>query len=310
MRVTANTFPNELLNHLNRLALRQTRLQTQAATGQRLRLPEDDPTSMRRVMDLQREASTLSQYQRNVQRQQELATASFEAIKALKRVADRAGEIATLADDLKSPEERRAYAIEIDQLIRQAVQLGNTKNRGDHLFAGTKTDAPPFQLVTDANGTITGVTYQGNASQAESEIAPGVTLSVQVVGANTTGAGPRGLMADTQSGADLFAHLIALRDHLNAGDTTGVATDRELLANDAENFLFHLATNGAWQARLETTAAVARRRDESLGQLISKEADADLAETLVQLNTTQTAYQAALQTGGQLLNSSLLDYLR
>jgi flagellar hook-associated protein 3 FlgL len=310
MRVTANTFPNELLNHLNRLALRQTKLQTQAATGQRLRLPEDDPTSMRRVMDLQQEANSLAQYRRNIQRQQELAAASFEAIKALKRLADRAGEIATRADDLKSPEERRAYAIEIDELIRQAVQLGNTKNRGDHLFAGTKTDTPPFQLLTDADGRITGVSYQGNANLAETEIAQGVTLSVQVVGANTTGAGPRGLMADSQSGADLFAHLISLRDHLTAGDTAGIVTDREQLAKDAENFIFHIGTNGALQARLETTAAIAQRRGESLSQLMSKEADADLAQTLVQLNTTQTAYQAALQTGGMLLNSSLLDYLR
>jgi len=37
--------------------------------------------------------------------------------------------------------------------------------------------------------------------------------------------------------------------------------------------------------------------------------DADLAQTLVRLNQTQTAYQAAMQSGAQLLQSSLLDYL-
>jgi flagellin-like hook-associated protein FlgL len=43
---------------------------------------------------------------------------------------------------------------------------------------------------------------------------------------------------------------------------------------------------------------------------ISQEADADLAQTIVQLTQTQTAYQAALQSGGQILSQSLLDYLR
>ena len=48
MRVTANTFPNSLLNQLSSLATRQNRLQNQAATGQRVQFPEDDPGIRRR----------------------------------------------------------------------------------------------------------------------------------------------------------------------------------------------------------------------------------------------------------------------
>lgn len=51
-------------------------------------------------------------------------------------------------------------------------------------------------------------------------------------------------------------------------------------------------------------------RGQSLDRLISSEADADLAQTLVKLNTLQTAYQAALQSGGSILGQSLLDFLR
>jgi len=40
------------------------------------------------------------------------------------------------------------------------------------------------------------------------------------------------------------------------------------------------------------------------------ETDADLAKVLVQLNQTQVSYQAALQTGGRILQMSLMDYLR
>ena len=43
MRVTANTFPNNLLDELTSLSQRQNKLQTQAASGQLVRLPEDDP---------------------------------------------------------------------------------------------------------------------------------------------------------------------------------------------------------------------------------------------------------------------------
>ena len=64
------------------------------------------------------------------------------------------------------------------------------------------------------------------------------------------------------------------------------------------------------QTRLDTSEAIAKERAFSLDPLISKEADVDLAETLVRLNEIQNAYTAALQTGGTLLSTSLLDYLR
>ena len=106
MRVTANTFPNSLLNQLSSLSQRQNKLQNQAATGQRVQLPEDDPVAMRRILDMQAEGKAVGQYQRNIARHRELATDSFNAIKSLKKVSDRAREIAISADGLKSPAER------------------------------------------------------------------------------------------------------------------------------------------------------------------------------------------------------------
>ncbi|MCC6235876.1 MAG: hypothetical protein IT580_24785, partial [Verrucomicrobiales bacterium] len=246
-----------------------------------------------------------------IDRQRELADASFSAVKSIKTIVDRASEIATLADDLKSPEELDVYATEVNELVRQAAQILNVQNRGDYLFGGTELDASPFALTEDADGKVTGVTYRGNTEVAESEITAGVTVAVQSVGANTTGSGPRGLVQDSRTGADLFGHLLALRDQLAAGDTAGIAaTSRTALEADADTVIYHVGTNGAVQARLDTGQSILRQRSQNLESLVSKEADADLAQTLVRLNEVQTAYQAALQTGGTILNRSLLDYLR
>jgi flagellar hook-associated protein 3 FlgL len=311
MRVTANTFPNSLITQLTTLTVRQNTLQSQAASGQRVRLPEDDPVAMRRVLDMQGEGKTVGQYQRNIARHQELAATSFSAMKALKSVSDRAREISVSADDLKSQDELNLYAKELTELIKTAVQAVNTKNRGDYIFSGTISDQPPFVLTTDVNGNVTGVTYQGNTTLAESEIATGLTLSAQSIGENTSGSGPRGLITDSRSGADFFNHLIALQNNLLAGDTAAIeSTDRPNLAQDEENFLYHLGTNGAIQSRLEATNSIAVQRTDTLEALISSEVDADLAQTLVRLNQTQTAYQAALQSAGKILSTSLLDYLR
>lgn len=311
MRVSANTFSETLITQLGNLAVKQARLQSQAATGQRVRLPEDDPVALRRVVDLQTESVSTTQYSRNIDRLLELAQASYDGIKSVKTISDRAAEIATQVDDLKSPEELQSYAKEVTELIKQAVQVMNRTNRGDSLFAGTKADVPPFVMTLDANNNVVSVTYQGSIALAESEISEGQTVSVQAVGENITAVGPRGIICDSRSGADLFNHLISLQNNLLAGNTAQIAaTDRGNLARDEDNLLYHISSNGAIQSRLETTKAFLGERSTALQGQVSNEVDADLAQTLVKLSQTQTAYEAALQSGARALSLSLLDYLR
>ncbi len=310
MRVTANTFPNSLVDQINRLSIRQNRLQQQAATGQRITQPDDDPVSMRRVMDLQADGSSVSQYLRNIARGQELATASFNPIKALNTVVGRAREIASLSDGLKSQDELSGYAAEVNELIQQGVQLVNSQNRGDYIFGGTIAGKPPFVATTNGDGLVTDVAYQGNTDVPDIEIGSSVTIASQTLGANTTGTGPRGLVTDSRSGADIFAHLIALRDSLLAGDTSAVsATNQQGLAADEDNLITHLGINGSIQSRLETATSLMNQRADSNEAMVSKEVDVDLAQTIVRLTEVQTAYQAALQSGGTILNTSLLDYI-
>lgn len=311
MRVTSNMFPDSLANQFNRIGLRLQQLQAQAASGQRIRLPEDDPSAMRRVLDLQTEARTISQYRENIARLQERSTATYDVMQAVKRLSDRAGEIATLADDTKSPAELQIFAAEVTQLIEQAAQLMNSKHQGDYLFGGTIANQPPFVVSKNATGQVTGVAYQGNENVSEVEIAEGVTLAVQVPGVNTSGAGAQGFVSDTRTGADFFGHLISLQNNLLAGDTGAInSADLPALQNDEQQIISQMATTGAMQARMEAAAKIAETRDASIENLISTQADADLADVVVRLNQTQVAYQAALQSGARMLNLSLLDYLR
>jgi len=310
MRVTANTFPNALLDQLSSLSQRQNKLQNQAATGQLVTLPEDDPVAMRRVLDMQAENSAVGQYARNIERHQELAAATYDSIKSLKSISDKAGEIAIAAGDLSAPS-LPIYAKQVTELIKQAVQIANTKNRGDYLFSGTNSNLPPYVLTTDVNGVVTGVTYQGNTTEAESEIASGITISAQVPGENNSGTGARGLLADDRVGADFLNHLIDLQNHLLSGDVTSIENnDRAALQRDEDNLLYHVGQNGAIQSRLESSLSLSNQRMDSLEKMVSKEADADLTQTIVRLNQTQTAYQAALKSAGRILGSSLLDYMQ
>lgn len=312
MRVTSGAFSERLVDTLGGLAARQMRYQIQASTGQRIQTADDDPAAMRRVLDLQQEGARVGQYGRNITRLKEVATATFGVLKNLSKVSTRASEIATLANNgTRSQQELNIYAGEVTQLIQQAVNAANTTNRGDALLGGTRNDRPPYVINMDADGRVQSVTFQGNDATTSMEISEGETVTAYSVGTNSDGTGAAGVITDSRAGADFFNHLIQLQNNLLAGNTTAIASnDQGALKADEENIIRHLSANATFQARLEAAGSSITDRSTALEKQVSNEADADLAQTLVRLNETQLAYQAALQTGGKILSMSLLDYIR
>src|SRR5579864_1433345 len=187
MRIAGTSYTDSLVSQLNFLTSQQYQLQGQVSTGQRIQRPEDDPTGMGEALGIQADSSSTAQYAQNISTLQTSAKSAYDAIQQIKTISDRAGEIATLADGTKTPAELQSYATEVNQLIQQAVQLANQKDGSDYIFSGTKSDTPPFSATKDANGVVTAVTYQGNTTVSQSEIAQGTTVSVGTPGANTTG---------------------------------------------------------------------------------------------------------------------------
>jgi flagellar hook-associated protein 3 FlgL len=312
MRIAGTSYTNLLVNQLNVLTSKQFQLQGQVSTGQRIQNPEDDPAGMAQALRLQADSSRVSQYAHNVSTLQSTAGIAYDSLQQLKTISDRAGEIATLADGTKTPAQLQAYATEINQLIQRAVQLANGKEGNHFLFSGTRSDQPPFAATVDANNNVTAVNYQGNAAVAQTEVADGTTMTADTLGANTTGAGPRGLIADSRYGADLFNHLISLRDHLTAGDTKSVASvDHPALVQDEDNLIYHISNNGVLQTALDSAANAATTTQNSLQQSFTKVTGVDMTKAITDLSQAQSIYKAALQSSSILLQlqQSVMQYL-
>jgi len=171
MRIAFDTFQNSMTSQMANLSTQMNALQNQVATGKRISQLDDDPATMRQVLDLQSQGSQLAQYRQNIASLQTQATNSYNAISGLQTISSRASDIATLADSTRSPEELGVYATEVTQLIQQGVQLMNSTSQGAYLFGGTQSNKPPFVATTDASGNVTGVAYQGNESVPGAEIA-------------------------------------------------------------------------------------------------------------------------------------------
>lgn len=312
MRVSTYGFSSNFIYESNLLQNQQNTLQNEASTGLKMSLPSDNPAVMAQVLNLQTDNSANTQYQSNITQVQNTASSAFNAINSLESLISQANTIATNASSgTTSSQQLAADATQVTALIQQAVQLGNTKDsQGNYIFGGSNTTTPPFVATTDTNGNVTGVTYQGNTTLAQVEIAPGLTVSAQTVGANTTGSGPRGLITDSRSGADLFNHLISLQNDMLAGNKSAISsTDQQNLAKDQDNISFQVGSNSVLQTTLTDSSNNATQQGTNLATQVSNATGADMATTLTQLQQTQTAFEAALESGVQVMQISLVNFL-
>jgi len=287
-----------MLAQVQTVSERQSRLQTQVATQQRIFQPEDDPAAVGRYLTLDAERRQITQYITNSDYALDLTQATYSGIQAIKKLSDRAGELATLGAGSISADASTAYAAEVDQLLEQALLQVNSRLRNDYIFAGTAVDTPPFSATRDAAGKITGVSYVGNSTQTSVQISDTASIAPGSTGDTNTKLG------------DFINHLVQLRDALNSGSTANVSAAQSLLEGDEDNIVSAMSENGAVQLRIEVSQSQSKERLANVNTLISGETSVNLPEAITKLSQASLAYEAALQSMSQIMNVSLLDYVR
>ena len=297
MRVTFNSFRDESLANLHREASNQGRLQNQIASGQKISQADEDPSAAQKILALQSANAQVRGYFRNAGTALDISRSSYGAVDELRKVSDRAGEIATGVSSLTTPEAFAAYGVEVDSLLEHAVSAANQQFDGKYLLGGARTDTPPFSVVRDGAGKITSVTYVGAAQGPTLQVSEGSSVSPYTDGASNTEVG------------DFINQLVAMRSALESRDPVALTAQRPGLQDAEDAILGTLGGIAARQRRVEMAQEAASVRFDEGTARISDLNDVDLSQAIVELTKSQTAYQAALQTTAKIMSKSLLDYL-
>ena len=298
MRVPTLSISDAAISQIENLTGSQAQLQKQVSTGQRLFLPEDDPAAMNRLLNIDNQSRQVQQYLDNATVAQNLADSTYSALSQFSSLSTRARELATLGSGTNGVDANKAYATEVNQLIEQAVQTGNSQFGANYLFAGTALTTTPYTVTRDATGQITAATYAGDTNQSSIALSSGTSVSAGSSGATNTGL------------RDFINNLVALRDGLAASDSPAISAANASLAITETTISDATSENGAVQLRIQSAQLQLTASAQNLGQLASKESSADLPSTIVKLNQAGVAYQAALSSVSKILQSSLLDYIK
>lgn len=295
-RITNGMLVRSVLGDLTTVDQRLSLLQRKLSSTKEITKPSDDPYGAGRAMALRGEIEATSQYKRNVREALGWASVTDTALSKIGDLAQRARELIVRGANDQAQTSRDAIAEEIDQLADAMKQEASTTYDGRYVLGGTRTDIKPYTMGSDL--------YAGDSGAIVRQLGPGVALGVGVRGDEVLGG------SATATG-DLLRVMRDVAAHLRAGDGASLRTvDLQDMQGQIDHLLGIRARIGATANRLETASTRLAELEESTMKLLSETEDADIASTIVAYSTQKSVYQAALRSGADLVQMSLLDFLR
>lgn len=303
MRVTTSMIQRNVLADLNTLSEKLAKTQGKASSGKEISRPSDDPFNASRAMGLRQTLDANGQYTRNINDAQGWQDATESALASMTDLVGRANTLVLQgATDTADAESRLAIAAEIDQIIEGLKESGNATYGDNYLMGGTVTNAPPYKLGPDD-------TFQGNEAGLDPsipgivrEIGPGVTMTINLVG--------REVLGDGGADGKLLGTLRQISANLKANDSAALKTDTGVLKAQQDTLLNVRARNGSMTNRLTAAATRLDQIQGAVTEQLSNTEDADIVKTIIDFNSQSAAYQASLRAGANIVQSSLMDFLR
>jgi flagellar hook-associated protein 3 FlgL len=166
--------------------LKLVRAQEQISSGKRILRASDDASGTSSALSLRRQRGDIERFKAAVASSRPVMDASLSALGSAGQSVAQARELViqglngTLGDN-----DRATLARAIEQIKGELLEQANSSFDGQHLFAGTSTDAAAF-AADNAHG-LTRVTYAGNDAARSVSIGRGADVDVFVSGADVFG---------------------------------------------------------------------------------------------------------------------------
>jgi flagellar hook-associated protein 3 FlgL len=307
MRVTQSMLTHMATTYLMRDLERLQRVQQQITTGRNYTLPSENPVAATQIVHLGGTIAETTQYRSAID--SGLAWNEMTST-VLSQVEELLSDILNVSQGVSSSavtsDERLRAAEQINSLLDELVMAANRTFRDKYLFGGDETLTVPFTARTDASGDlITGVAQSAKGIDGTWGY---LVSEVDTVVMNTPGNEvfqPSGEGADD----DVFQAVVRLRQALENQDFSAMALEEGRLSQAIAHVTSVNSSVGDRINRLESLgqdldAMVLNYTDQR-----STLEDTDMSKAIVEFNTAENVYQAALASTARILQLSLVDFI-
>lgn len=288
MRITNRMIVNNNINNLTGSMERLYELQKQNASRKKYLKASDNPSNNASVITLKSALKTSEVYETTAQNTNDWMAASDFSLQQAGDIAQRAiaGVMRGLSDTM-GPEARITIAEEIDGMLKEAIDIANTKHLDRYIFSGFTTDLRPFEEErTDPldPDRITSVVYKENNTAFQPirrDIGPGETITVNIDGYTTF--------------KNLLDTLISVRDSLMANDLVTLREEDALNLDAALNQVTLATTvNGSRMRDLDNAQDRISQSNVEIKALIAQKDEANIAEITAELANQENIYQTVV----------------
>ncbi|WP_413451452.1 flagellin [Georgenia phoenicis] len=300
---------NQLQSNLSEMA----RLQERLTTGKVITKPSDDPAGTVDAMRLRSDQRATAQQARNAADGNSWLTTIDSALGDALTSLRNARNLTVQGSNTGSQGQMSLSAIasELRATADSLFETANTTYLGRSVFAGSSTGAAYSR--TDA-GTFT---YAENAgTPVLRQVSDTVKVRVDSTGSDVFGVDVVDANGDLVLGADgepvgmsVFSLLRHVADKVEAGDPD-VGKYLTEIDSRMNAFLSEVGSVGTRHKQVMQAQEALDTRKITLTNQLSSVEDADLAETIVDIQLQEVGYQAALGATSRVLQPSLLDFLR
>ena len=222
MRIATSTIYAQQTAAIDDQTALYAQIGQQLSSGKQLSAPSDDPGQIAQDLLLHTSIDTTNQQSTNVQNATSELTTTDGALSSLTSVMQSARTLAIQgASDTLTAQQRVSLGNQVDQLLQQAIAIGNSSYAGKYIFAGTSVSATP--PVLQQGSPTSAITFSGN-EQVQGQL----VYNNESFSLSTTFQSAFNYQAADGS-PDVFQTLITLRNTL----TGGIATDRSAQAVNA-----------------------------------------------------------------------------
>jgi flagellar hook-associated protein 3 FlgL len=295
LRVTNQMIVDNAIRYMQENMARLEDLRNKSASGKRFQTSSEDPNAASAAMSLRSSLKEGQAFLDTARTTKAWMEATEIALKQVIELGTRALNKALDGfSDIHDASNREAFATEIDAILRQAIDFGNSRHLGNYIFSGFKTSTRPFTFQA---GSPDSVAYNGDSGQIQRNLGAG-----QHVIANLDG---------NAALNPLFSSLISARDALFADDQAAISTAIEGLRTALASASLARTSNGSRQQQVEAVINQGEEMQLMLQGFLSQKEDVNMVEVISSLRQQETVYQATLEVTRRTLSTiNLFDLLR
>lgn len=308
MRITNRMMVDNAIHNVSENLEKVSRLQGKLSTGKQFQVASEDPARASVSLSLRSNLRTLESYADTAETTKNWMTATDNAFDQMEQIGINATNLILrgLNDTFSGSERATAMATEMQDLLNQAVELGNTSVNNQYIFAGYQVDNKAFELVDSATTLLD---YQGNV------FTPKVVNYLGDLGVMQRSLGPDQSVTLNVRGDQaldgLLQNLALAGNALKQNDMTALQSILTNVKTSLDTMEQYRTSNGARMRQVDSAANFLETMKIETQSLLSKNEDINMAEGIALLANQETTYSAVLEVSQRAISAlSLFDYLK